>query len=94
MYVVVPQHGGSHVTMAQQQMGLVVAQVNVIHIMKVADGFVDDHRKLTDIKEVFQIRHAATCQETAQTHNNKWDLKNRRLAQASTLRQVHRRSSA
>ena len=43
MYVVVPQHGGSHVTMVQQQMGLVVVPVNVIHIMKVADGFVDDH---------------------------------------------------
>ena len=43
MYVAVPQHGVSHVTMAQQQMGLAVAQVNVIHIMKVADGFVDDH---------------------------------------------------
>ena len=42
MYVAVPQHGVNHVTMAQQQMGLAVAQVNVIHIMRVADGFADD----------------------------------------------------
>ena len=42
MYAAVPQHGVSHVTMAQQQMGLAVAQVNVIHIMRVADGFADD----------------------------------------------------
>ena len=42
MYVAVPQHGVSHVTMAQQQMVLAVAQVNVIHIMRVADGFADD----------------------------------------------------
>ena len=42
MYAAVPQHGVNHVTMAQQQMGLVVAQVNVIHIMKVVDGFADD----------------------------------------------------
>ena len=42
MFVAVLQHGVSHVTMAQQQMGLAVAQVNVIHIMRVADGFADD----------------------------------------------------
>ena len=48
MYAAVPQHGVSHVTMAQQQMGLAVAQVNVIHIMRVADGFADDHHLRAD----------------------------------------------
>ena len=38
----VPQHGVSHVTMAQLRMGLAVAQVNVIHITRVADGFAED----------------------------------------------------
>ena len=42
MYVAVPQHGVSHVTMAQLRMGLAVAQVNVIHITRVADGFAED----------------------------------------------------
>ena len=42
MCVAVPLHGVSHVTMAQQQMGLAVAPVNVIHIMRVADGFAGD----------------------------------------------------
>ena len=42
MYVAVPQHGVSHVTMAQQQMDLAVARVNVIPITKMADGFADD----------------------------------------------------
>jgi hypothetical protein len=44
MYVAVPQHGVSHVTMVQLRMGLAVAQVNVIHITKVADGFAEDRR--------------------------------------------------
>ena len=38
----VPQHGVSHVTMAQLRMGLAVAQVNVIHITRVAGGFAED----------------------------------------------------
>jgi hypothetical protein len=42
MSVAVPQHGVSHVTMAQLRMGLAVAQVNVIHITRVADGFAED----------------------------------------------------
>ena len=42
MCVAVPQHGVSHVTMAQLQMVLAVGQVNVIHIMRVADGFAGD----------------------------------------------------
>ena len=42
MYVAVPRRGVNRVTMAQQQMGLVAAQVNVIHITRVADGFADD----------------------------------------------------
>ena len=39
MFVAVLQHGVSHVTMAQQQLGLAVAQVNVNQIMRVAAGF-------------------------------------------------------
>ena len=48
MYVAVPQHGVNHVTMAQQQMDLAVARVNVIHIMRVADGFADDRHLRAD----------------------------------------------
>ena len=61
MYVAVPQHGVSHVTMAQQQVGLAVAQVNVIHIMRVADGFVDDHRLRADhvVKVPYQMAAVA-----------------------------------
>ena len=42
MYVAVPRRGVNRVTMVQLQMGLVVGQVNVIHIMRVVDGFADD----------------------------------------------------
>ena len=42
MCVAVPQHGVSHVTMAQQQVEPAVVQVNVIPITTMADGFADD----------------------------------------------------
>ena len=61
MYVAVPQRGANHVTMAQQQMGLAVAQVNVIHIMRVADGFADDRHLRADhvVRVPYQMAAAA-----------------------------------